>query len=141
MSASPWAWRTDLVVADLATESKRVRIAQRREPRVVVAATSGKELKVLSSTRARAPSRAAKSTATAPPSDSPISTTSATVNLFTGGQPGPGRAGVGQKPASLGLAPAPPVAAIIEDQHRYDDAAMQHDLACRSRCVRLPPLP
>ena len=84
------------------------------------------ELNVLSSTSARAPSRAARSTATAPPSDSPISTTSALGDLLAGGQPGAGGAGVGQNARLARLALAPAVAAVVEDQHRHADPPVQH---------------
>ena len=83
-------------------------------------------MKVLSSTSARAPSAAARSTATAPPKDSPITTTSVSAIFSPRGEPAARCAGVGQDSRLVGAPFAAPVAAVVEDQHRYAGATVQH---------------
>ena len=65
----------------------------------------------------RAPSSAARSTATAPPIDSPISTTSRSA-ILPAGPASPRGPGVGQNARLVGPALAPAVAAVVEDQDR-----------------------
>ena len=81
---------------------------------------------MLSTTRARAPSLAARSIATAPPSERPMTTTWLSGMPVPMGEPGPGRPRIGENSRFARHAFAAAIAAIVEPQHGHADPAVKN---------------
>ena len=100
---SPWAIKQwAVIVADLAAESNLERMGQRTGRKGKVRGHVGQRSEGAFQHQCPSAVAGGQSTATAPPSDSPISTTSRR-RFLAGGQPVPGGPGVGQNARFVGL--------------------------------------